>query len=338
MNPVEFLDGINDIDEQLIQSSLDFLQEDNMDKKIIRKGGLTLSKIILVAAIAAGIVGVTAFASELFPSIFSKAEQELTEEYTTGWAQNRAELYEKAAKASEGFEPEYIDLPELNDSRIIIGEKYYDGENYLIGYRLEENKVPARFDFGPNSPEFKNMRLNYSRPGRNLTFDECLERGMWSQFEYDRHKLFLESFDLKCVQRASSYWSLVEDVAPNITDEEWDRVCEELREKGHVGVVCRKNSLEYDVYLEDGTILPNPSRYNSPYGGTGKGINQTEYGNVFVYYDLPEEYRDLETLTLYFKFAARDEYHYIDAEKGAKIRSVPAGEVLVPVTLTLTKQ
>lgn len=336
MNPMDFLTQINGIDDDLIQSSVEFLQEDSMDKKTIRKGGINLSKLILVAAVIAGVVAVTALAAEMLPSIFSRLQQHYTEGYTESWAQNRAEIYEKAAQANQNFEAEYIDLPELNNSRIVIGEKYYDGENYLIGYRLDENKVPARFDLEPGSPEYKKLRMNYRLPGRNFLIEDCLEKGVWTQGYYDQCMAMLKKHNLENVKRASAYRALDMEVFPNVTSEEWDRVCRELRENGAVGVVYRETKLQYDVYLEDGTVLPNPVWPNKTYGGSGKGIDKTEFGNVFVYYGLPEEYRNLDTLTLYFKFKSSDVYHYIDAEKGAKIRTVPAGETLIPVTLTRT--
>lgn len=338
MTPMDFLTGINDIDDKLIQSSLDFLQEDSMDNNSIRKGGLNFSKIVLVAAIIAGIVGITALAAEMFPSIFMGMQQHYTEGHTEAWAQNRAEIYGKAAQANQNFEPEYIDLPELNDSQIVIGEKYYDGENYLIAYRFDENKVPARFDFGPESPDFKKLRFNYQKPGRNFMIEECLERGVWNQKYYDQCMSMLKKYGLENVKRASSYRALEMEVWPNVTSDEWCRVCTELRENGAVGIVYRETKLQYDVYLEDGTILPNPVKENKTYGGSGKGIDKSEFGNAFVYYGLPEAFRNLDNLTLYFKFTSSDVYHYIDAEKGAKIRVVPVAEALVPVTLTRAEQ
>lgn len=338
MNSMDFLQGINDIDDRLIQSSLDFLQEDSMDKKNLYNGGLNLSKIIVVAAAIAGIVGVTALAAEMFPSIFTKLQHQYENEYTATWAQNCAKIYEKAALANQNFEPETIAIPEMNNSQIVIGEKYYDGENYLIAYRFDENKVPARFDFGPESGDFKKLRPNYRMAGRNAKIEDCVEKGLWSQEVYDQCMAVLKQNGLENIQRASSYCALAWEIFPNVTSEEWDKVCKQLRENGTAGIVYRETRLHYEVYLEDGSILPSPMKENKAYGGSGYGIDKTELGNVFVYYGLPEEYRNLDTLTLYFKLKSSDVYHYIDAEKGAQKRTVPVAETMVPVTLTLAEK
>lgn len=338
MNSLDFLVVINDIDDELIQSSLDFLQEDSMNKKRIKRGGLTLSKMGLIAAVLACMLGVTAVAAEVFPSIFTRMKQRYNEEYTKGWAQRRAEVYDRAAEASGDFEPQYIELPELNDSQVIIGETYFDGEALMIAYRFEENMIPAKFDFGPESKDFGKLHNNYSMSGRNETLDDCLEKGLWSQQVYDRNKLVLETNDLQCVKRASSFQALTLEVSPHVTDEDWERVCRDLREHGYVSVVCRNTRIEYDLCQEDGTPIHYSLHRNPTYGGAGRGIDTTEFGNVFFYYDLPEEYREMETLTVYLKITSAEDYHHIDAEKGAKKFTIPVAEVLIPVTLTCAEK
>lgn len=338
MKPMDFLTGINDIDDGLLQSSLELLQEDSMDKKIIRKGGLTLSKMILVAVIAAGILGVTAFAAELFPSIFGRLNEAHIVRYvhsgpvTFQMEEQRDAFHEKAIAANQNFEPIVIPLPELHDSKITIGETYYDGKSLMIAYRLEEEIPPASFDFGPDSPEYEKLRPNSPAPGRNNTLDDCLERGFWNQQRYDCCKAFLKKFDIENVQRASSFNALDQEVSLHLSDEEWDRVCDELRETGHVGLTYRQTQLADDLYGADGSPLSR--------NGVGRSwcFFKTEWGDCFECIDLPEKLRDQDTLTVYLKFKSTDEFHYIDAEKGAKKVSVPAGEALVPVILTLADQ
>lgn len=264
MKPLDFLQEINDIDEALIQSSVAFLQEDNMDKGKFRKTGSTLSKIVLIAAVVAGVVGVTAFAAETFPSIFSQLEREYAEIATEfPGAQEEADLYKRAAEVNETFEAEYVPLPELDESQIIIGETYYDGPNFLIAYRLDQTAVPAQFGFGPESEGFEDMsKMVFFCKHKCDAFEDYLGRGCWSQETYDQHVAYAKKYEKKYGIDFIHHYNTLEAIwtmENYLTEEEFDRAMRELRENGHVGVVMREMHVG-DFIRGEGESILNPPR------------------------------------------------------------------------------
>lgn len=335
MNPMDFMQGINDIDEELIQSSMVFLQEDSM-KHTIKRGGSALSKIILVAAVLAGILGVTAVAAETFPSIFGQ----LKRKYADMEAQEAADLYERAAEVNETFEAEYVPLPELDESQIVIGETYYDGPNFMIAYRLDQTAVPAQFGYGPDSEGFEDMsKMVFFCEHQCDAFEDYLERGCWSQEIYDRYVGYAKEYEDKYgidfihhYNTMEALWTMQE----YLTEEEFDRAMKELKETGHVGVVMREMHVGDFIRVEGGEYLqPTPE-------GMMYGEERTDYGRVITcnVFDqiLPDQYQDQDTLTLTLEVRASNQYAYIDKELGGLRKAESAGVIQVPVTLTKTPQ
>lgn len=336
MNTMDFLKAINDIDDDLIQSSAEILeQEDNMDKRNFLKGGRTISKLILVAAIMAGILGMTAYAAEAFPSIFGQLNRKYAEMATEcSSAQEEANLYERAAAVNETFEAEYVALPELDESQIVIGETYYDGPNFLIAYRLDQTVIPAQFGFGPENEKFKDLHhfRGFSEEIPD-SFEECLETGLWTQEVYDEQVATAKALGLDFIHHISAL-DTIYSMQENLTAEEYARAIKELKETGHVGVVAR------DIYIGDHILVEGEDCLSPNKEGILFGEEKTEYGNVIscnVFDEiLPEKFKEQDSLTLSLKVKGSDIYMYIDQDTGGMTSYQPAGEILVPVTLTKT--
>ncbi|MDO5401504.1 MAG: hypothetical protein Q4F17_11105 [Eubacteriales bacterium] len=336
MNPMDFMQSINDIDEALIQSSMDFLQEDTM-KKTFKRGGSTLSKVVLVAAMLAGILGVTAYAAEAFPSIFGQLKREYAQQASQHpEAQKEADLYERAAEVNETFEAKTFQLPELSDSQITIGETYYDGCNLMIAYRMDQSVTAAQFGYGPDSEGFENLgrRGNVYEDGSD-TFEELLKNGHWDQETYDSQVKYAKETGLDSIDRISILDTL-DSMKQELTDEEYAKALQELKEKGRVGVVTREMYIGDHILVEgEDCLVPNKEGYLwwedvTEYGRSLKSRAFNE--------SLPEKYQKLDTLTLSLKVRANNIYYYIDLETGGVSNYESAGEILVPVTLTKTPE
>lgn len=343
MNSMDFMQGINDIDEELIQSSMDFLQEDSM-KQTFKRGGSALSKIILVAAVLAGLLGVTAVAAEAFPSVFGQLKREYAQKVNhlsdfpeaQEAAQKEADLFEKAAEFNETFEAQIVQLPELDESQITIGETYYDGKNMLIAYRMDSSVTGAQFGFGPGSEGFENLHgcRGDMEAGKD-SFEELLERGVWTQEYYDNHVQIAKERGWDYIHHVSGIDAL-DGMKQVLSEEEFARAIQELEETGHVGVVIRVMSIGDHILAEgEDCLVPNNQGYVW-------WEDVTEYGKCIKSdaFDesLPEKFRDLDTLTLTLKVRADDYYFYVDVDKGGGENFVSVGEILVPVTLTKTPQ
>lgn len=336
MSSMDFLNAINEIDDELIRSSAEILeQEDNMNHGKFLKGGSTVSKIILVAAIISGVIGVTAFAAEGFPSIFGQLNRKYTEiakEYPR--AQEEADLYQRAAAVNETFEAKYVSLPALDESQIVIGETFYDGPNFLIAYRLDQTAVPTLFGFGPDSLKFKDIRhfRGFSEDMPDA-FEECLKTGLWTQEVYDEHVATVKALGLDFIHHISVL-DTIYSMQENLTEKEYARAIKELKASGHVGVVVR------NLYIGDHILVEGEDCLRPNKEGILFGEEMTEYGNVIscdvLDEILPEKFKERDTLTLSLKVKGSDIYMYIDKKTGGMTSYQPAGEIQVPVTLTKT--
>lgn len=337
MNPMDFLQGINDIDEELIQSSAELLnQEDSMDKGKFLKGGRTVSKIILVAAIVSGIIGVTAFAAELFPSIFGELQREYDQvptELLTERHKEEREVLKRAVEANAGFEAEYVPLPEFNDSQIIIGETYYDGDHFLIAYRLDENAIPVRFGFGPDSEGFDRLWPCKSSPDAIDIFEEF--ESIWPKEDYDSSIAARKNEGLEFVRHHSSFSEILR-LKDMVSEEEYEAFLEELKEVGHAGYTYRT------IFISDHILCEGEDCLQPNKNGRLWGEEMTESGRILscdVFDEiLPEKFKGLDQLTLTLRVKATDVTVYIDLENGASDFGQEAGVIEVPVTLTKVKQ
>lgn len=334
MNPMDFLQGINDIDDELIRSSAELLiQEDN--KHTFLKGGRTISKIILVAAIVSGILGVTAFATELFPSVFGELQREYAQvptELLTERGIEEREVLDRAVAANQGFEAEYVPLPEFNDSQIIIGETYYDGDHFLIAYRLDENAIPVQFGFGPDSEGFDRLWPCKSSPDALDIIEEF--KDIWPQEDYEMTIAARKNEGLEFVRHLSNFGQLsrLDDM---VSEEEYEAFLEELKEVGHAGYTYRTIFISDHILCEgEDCLLPNKN-------GELWGEEMTDSGRIIscdVFDEiLPERFKALDQLTLTLRVKAVDTTVYIDLENGASSFGDGAGVIEVPVTLTRVK-
>lgn len=331
MNSLEFLMELNNLDEDLIQSSLDFLREENKNKEVIKTRGVTLSKIVLIAAVFAGLIGVTAMATAYFPSLFRKVQHGEAGQYAI--LSGMEEILDKAVAANETFSPEVISLPQLNSSQIVIGETYFDDKHFLIAYRLDETAVPAQFGFGPNSENFEKLQktTRYDEEGTD-TFEGYIAKGWNPEGQIEEMKAILDEAGLGFIHHVSTFNSLFGELKRYLTDSEWNRVCEELKKNGHVGVVYREMHISDGIRLEDGEYL----RPNS--NGELWDICPTDEGNIImcdVLDDiLPDAFKGQDTLTLILNVSATNQYFYIDVENGAKKFGESVGSLPVSVTMT----
>lgn len=334
MNSWDFLFKIEDVDENLVQSSMDFLygdkETDSMRKNKVVKFGTRLSKVAIVAAIMAGVLGVTALAAEFFPSLFKKVQSSEPGQY--GFYSGMEDVLDKAVDANGTFSPKVFNLPELDSSQIIIGETYFDDENFLIAYRLDEAAIPAQFGFGPDSENFEKLYKNCFDEEGTDTFEEYLAKGWNPEGQIEQMQSTLNEAGLGFIHHVSTFNSLFGELKDHLTEEEWERACRELKETGHVGVVYRTMFISDHIGLEDGDEL-RPSKEGKLWD-----ICSTEEGDIImcdVLDDiLPEKYKNQKTLTLNLKVRGTDHYVYMDAENGTMYYVEEAGAVQVPVTMT----
>ena len=111
-----------DIAESPVRESSDAKQ--NSGRSTVRK---TVS-LLLAAAICVSLLAVTAVAAGWLPGLFNT----LKEAYPYD-----EELFEAAAQANTDAVPEVLEIPYLDLSKLVILERYFDGETILVGYDLD---------------------------------------------------------------------------------------------------------------------------------------------------------------------------------------------------------
>lgn len=337
MNSMDFLQGINDLDSDLIQSSAALLaQEDNMNQKKILKFTGHVSKAAVVAAVMVGVMSVTAVAAAVFPSIFRKmggeltrkaAEMETVNQQSAKELKERADLLEKAADASKDAVPETTPLPEVKNG-ITIGETYYDGQNLLIGYQFDQEHMNFSMDFGPGSKHFEDLvPLVFNKPDGEPTIEEEFQSGVMPKEAYDKLKTTLKERGLSEF-RYSSQFEMDERLRSYLSEEEYAEFYQKLRKDGHAGVSFRDMRIG-GVMLEDDSILE----------GMG-GQYRTEFGTCYTREGLdeylPEELKEDEKLNLRLLGSAIDVYWYMDMETGASMYEELVEKIEVPVTVPRT--
>ena len=85
---------------------------------------------ILAAAFCVSILGITAMAAGWIPNIFKTAQKE----YPIA-----EDVLEEAIQAiqTQPQQPEVVQIPEMDLSKLTLFERYYDGEKILLGYDLD---------------------------------------------------------------------------------------------------------------------------------------------------------------------------------------------------------
>lgn len=342
MNSWDFLFKIEDVDEKLVQSSLDFLygdkETDNMRKNKVVKFGTRLSKVAIVAAIMAGVLGVTALAAEFFPSVFRKAQKEITDKaaQVEPISKNQAEdlreyadLLDKAAKANQDAKPETTPLPEV-DNGITIRETYYNGDDLLITYQFDEESMNLRTDFGPGSKHFNDLvPLVFNQPDGEPTFEEELKSGKMPKESYDKLMGTLKERGLSHFKYFSQY-EMDERLRAQLSEDDYAAFYERLNKDGHAGISFRDMRIG-GVMLEDGDILLGMGgQYRTDLGTCYSREGLEEY--------LPEKFKGNDTLNIKLLGSAIDVYWYMDLKNGASAYEEPVKEIQVPVTVTLTSE
>lgn len=342
MNSWDFLWKIEDMDETLVQSSLDFLYGDketvDMRKNKVIKFGTRLSKVAIVAAVMAGVLGMTALAAEFFPSVFRKAQKEISdkaaqvEPVSKDQAQDLreyADLLDKAAKANQDAKPETTPLPEV-DNGIVIRETYYNGDDLLITYQFDEAYMNLSMDFGPGSKHFEDLYpLVFNKPDGEPTMEEEMKSGAMPKAAYDKLMATLKERGLSHF-KYSSQFEMDEKLRAKLSEEEYSAFYEKLNKDGHAGVSFRDMRIG-GVMLEDGDILLGMGgQYRTDLGTCYSREGLEEY--------LPEKFKGDETLNLRLLGSAIDVYWYMDLETGASEYEELVKEIQVPVTVTLTAE
>lgn len=272
-------------------------------------------RLLPLAAAAALLLalGTAAYATG-HPSIFGSMKKLTTDPAEMAY-------YEAAKQSAADQEEKNLPIPGFDLSALTLYESYYDGENLLLGFRIDEAVPAPTVGYEPSAEQLEQMKdipgnyaFTYSDdPDDSLDHElarfsrvDDVQYGI-SQQEYDQwmegRSENAKAADLRNENNIMMDLRLKEMLAPA----DYDRFWQLLREKGHACAVIQSLSPGDHVRLADGTELGAP------------GWTDVEDGSCLEIRPVAEAARDRDSLDLRFTIYGYTEYWYMELDGHAYI-------------------
>lgn len=294
MNSKLLYEAIGYADDHYLDLADEFLTEPVREKQVHTLKRRTLMSL-LAAIICISLLAATAVATGWIPGLFDALKEKYPED---------EELFEAAAQANTEAVPEIAVIPEMDLSKFVLLERYYDGETILLGYDLEKILPEPVVGIEPEEAMLKNIRksLRMSKVGWDSprAWAEDPEPGYAAAYNFKQDGYLMDRM-------------LKGTLSPEAYENAWDI----MEEKGWVCVAVR------DIYIGD-HILINGQDLIDVYiqqGNTYNGITdyETELGSCIRLEPIPEVFRDQEKLTVTFDVRSPLKYWYMDMDGNGRI-------------------
>lgn len=273
--------------------------------------------VALAAAISVSILGIAAVAQDWVPGIFGTIAERNPEE---------AALYETAEVENLGKPVETVELPKLNlkDAKLLVKQKYYDGQNILLGIDLREAIEAPTVGYRPDEDL---LRLIRSRSYNK--FDAFMAQS-------ERHEFHLENVSLDAAQTELPRYAGRMDLLLRqiLSPEDYAVLQTQLQTEGYgcvafhdviIGDHILVNGVDQG-YINDKEILPD----------LGIRTDDTDAGMGLRLQSLPQTARDQDSVTVELKVKSYYEFWYLEADGHAYCDIEPAQEQVVPVVIENT--
>jgi len=309
----ELYEAIGQIDEKyldMVDSPVKEVEASIERKQITVRRTLTY---LLAAAIAVSLLMVTAAAAGWLPGLFAS----LKEKYPAD-----KELFEAAAQANTDAEPEFREIPQLDLSKFILLERYFDGENILIGYDLDRILPDPVVGVVADEALLRSIRkgVRCSSIGWDGPQPWFEEPATENAIKYD---LSQDAFTMDRMLKST------------LTDAEYEKAWNLMEENGYVCVAVRDvwvadhvlvNGVDtVEAYLSDGTSYSNRTEYT------------TEHGNCIRLEPLPEELKNLDTVTVTVDVRSSIQYWYMDRNGEGRVYSDGSSVESTPMSFELER-
>lgn len=253
--------------------------------------------VLLAAVICISILAVTAVASGWLPGLF----RELKERYPYD-----EELFEAAAQANTDAVPEVLEIPYLDLSKLVILERYFDGETILVGYDLDTVLPAPVVGIEPGESLLKQIKkgVRVSRIGWDEPQTWFSEPATENAIKYD---LTEDAFTMDRMLKGT------------LSDTEYRKAWDILEKQGYVCVAVRDvwvgdhilvNGVDtIEDYLADGVSYSNRTHYT------------TDQGSCIRLDPLPEAVQKMSSVTVTVDVRSSLQYWYMDLEGEGRIYS-----------------
>ena len=286
MSSKKLLDAFNYVDDKYLQ-----MEEAPMKKPLnLRKKGVGL----LAAAILVSLMAVTAIAR--LPSIFDYMKEYDPEDQT---------VYQEALEANQNWEPEPVELPDLEDISLAVSQKYYNGETILLGLNLKSLEDEPAIGFEPDTLLMKEMRCAPYRVQAQVDDED------WD-IPYPRYARYIAS-----------------ELKHELTAEQYQKVTEYMEHTGHCCVAFR------DVHVGDhidvnGTDMMASLNMN---GDNGRTDVPTFAGEGIRLDALPQNAKNQDSVTVTLDIKTGLTYYYLDVEGHGYMYYGPSESEAVQITI-----
>lgn len=247
-----------------------------------RRGGRRLRTVALAAAICASVLAATAMASGWKTGIFRELGDRETEDQS---------LFQAAASANSEAAPEFAPIPELDLSKLVLLEKYFDGQTILLGYDMEAILPRPAVGVEVDAQTLKDIRHGAPVSSMIWSGERTQADGRGKARQHDL---------------AENGFQLDEDLQTILTQEEYDAMWDILEREGYV-IIAAWNPSVGDHILVDGQELLEP--WTTEY--------DTQLGTCRRIDSLPDSTRDAGSVTVTLKLRSGLWYYYLDLEGDA---------------------
>lgn len=303
MNSRELYEAFSYVDDKYLTMA-DTLQKEN-ETMTPKRNPISFRRLItiaLAAALCVSVLGITAMAAGWIPNIFKTAQKE----YPIA-----AEVLEEAIQViqTQPQQPETVEIPEMDLSKLTLFERYYDGEKILLGYNLDAIIPSPVAAYEPDAAlleEIKDMAAFEHVPYPGLTDDSLaqhLELGILTQEEYrqvlDGRTEQAKKHDIRKFQNIRMDQELKEKLTP----EQYNAFWKQMEEKGYGCVVTQSVYIGDHKYINQ--VDPDPNNIME---------YVTDAGTCLHLEPLPEEGQNKESVTVDLKVKSGITYWYMEMD------------------------
>ncbi len=284
----------------------DSFQKEAKEMKTYHSGKRRSLMGLAAASICISLLAVTAVATGWIPGIF----RELQEKYPEDQA-----LFEAAAQANTEIIPEIVEIPQLDLSKIVLLERYYDGETILMGYNLDVVIPEPTVGFQPDKELMR--RIKKGVPLSNVGWDKPKDwMGQSVTENAKKYHLGEDAFVMDQMMKGT------------LSDGAYKKAWKILEEQGWVCLATQ------NVYIGD-HILVNGQEYYDPNTNPDalRAEYETEYGSCLRLEKLPQEARNQHSVTVTLPVRTSVQYWYMDLEGNGWILYDGAETELISFTL-----
>lgn len=307
------------------------------------------SRRLITLALAAALIfvlGATGYAAGWFAPIFNSIQMDISipdeedvspefaevmDEYYAGLEKQNA-VYEAAEQYMNSAQPkpETVELPEFDNSKITLSERYYDGKTLLLGINLDKVIPELVINFEPDVQlmgKLNNVAFFHNVKGNDdmdVLLAEGMQREIYDDYLNNRSR-YAKELDFRHLSAISLDWMLMNELSAEKYEEAWQI----LRDKGHICIVESSIYIGDHILMDDGTDIGQTGQNSLDFPEA-----KTYTGNIFIEANqLPDAAQNLDALNIQLKLRNSRTYYYMELGGPAYYCNELAGEILVPFTI-----